>query len=90
VRHLRVRTGDEPALGKGRWKTAPRGPKSSDAVSVKESAAVMIDPVSASGSTDETVSVTHSRRVTVPHCSIAEPLANPALHLENGVPISHA
>jgi hypothetical protein len=90
IRHLRVRPGDEAALGKGRWRTNPRGPKSSDAVSVKESTDVIVDHVSASWSTDETISVTHSRRVTVQHCLIAEPLANPALHIENGVPISHA
>ena len=91
VRHLPVRPGDEPARGKGRWKTAPRAPKSSDPASVKDSADVIIEHVSASGSPDETVAVTPSRRVTVQHwSSIAEPLVNPALHLENGVPICHA
>ncbi len=90
VRHLRVRPGDEPQLGKGRWAGRPRGIKSSDALSVKDSHDVIIDHVSGSWSTDETISVTHSRRVTVQRCLIAEPLGNPALHVENGVEIPHA
>ena len=90
VRYVRVRPGDEAALGKGRWAGHPRPVKASDAVTVKESNDVIIDHVSGSWSTDETISVTHSHRVTVQHCIIAEPLANPALHIENGVEIAHA
>ena len=90
IRYLRVRPGDEAVLGKGRWKGHARETKSGDAVSVKDSANVIIDHVSASWSTDETISVTRSRRVTVQNCFITEPLANPALHIENGVEISHA
>jgi hypothetical protein len=90
VRYLRVRPGDEAPLGKGRWAGRPRPVKASDAVSVKDSHDVIIDHVSASWSTDETISVTRSRRVTVQDCFITEPLANPALHVENGVEIPHA
>jgi hypothetical protein len=90
VRYLRVRPGDEAELGKGDWKGQSRGIHSSDAVSVKNSTDVIIDHVSASWSTDETISVTGSRRVTVQNCIIAEPLGNPVLHVENGVPIAHA
>jgi len=90
VRYLRVRPGDEAELGKGRWQGHPRAIKAGDAVTVKDSADVMIDHVSGSWSTDETISVTHSRRVTVQHCIIAEPLANPVLHVEDGVEIPHA
>jgi hypothetical protein len=90
VRYLRVRPGDEAPLGKGRWAGRPRPVKASDAVSVKQSHDVIIDHVSASWSTDETISVTHSQRVTVQDCFITEPLANPALHVENGVEIPHA
>jgi len=90
VRHIRVRPGDEASLGKGRWRGHPRPVKASDAITVKDCADVIVDHVSASWSTDETISVTRSRRVTVQQCFITEPLANPALHLENGVEISHA
>jgi len=90
VRYLRVRPGDEAPLWKGRWAGRPRPVKASDAVSVKQSHDVIIDHVSASWSTDETISVTHSQRVTVQDCFITEPLANPALHVENGVEIPHA
>jgi len=90
IRYLRVRPGDEASLGKGRWKGHPRTIKASDAVTVKDSADVIIDHVSASWSTDETISVTRSQRVTVQNCIITEPLANPALHIEKGVEISHA
>ena len=90
IRYLRVRPGDEAQLGKGAWRGNPRPIKSGDAVSVAESSDVIIDHVSASWATDETISVTHSRRVTVQHCFITEPLANPVLHVENGVQISHA
>jgi hypothetical protein len=89
IRYLRVRPGDEASLGKGRWQGHPRPVKASDAVTVKDSADVIIDHVSASWSTDETISVTHSRRVTVQNCFITEPLANPALHIEEGREISH-
>jgi hypothetical protein len=90
VRYLRVRPGDEAALGQGRWAGHPRPVKASDAVTVKDSHDVIVDHVSGSWSTDETISVTHSRRVTVQHCIIAEPLANPKLHIEDGVEIPHA
>lgn len=90
IRYLRVRPGDESQLGKGVWQGRARPIKSGDAVSVTKSADVIIDHVSASWSTDETISVTHSRRVTVQNCFITEPLANPILHVENGVPIAHA
>lgn len=90
VRHLRVRPGDEASLGKGPWQGRPRPIRSGDAISVQECADVIIDHVSASWSTDETISVTDSRRVTVQNCFITEPLANPTLHVENGVPIAHA
>lgn len=89
VRHIRVRPGDEAQLGKGSWRDHPRPIKASDAVTIKDSADVIIDHVSASWSTDETISVTRSRRVTVQNCIIAEPLANPKLHVEDGVEISH-
>jgi len=89
VRYLRVRPGDEAALGKNAWRDHPRPIKASDAVTIKDSSDVIIDHVSASWSTDETVSVTRSRRVTVQNCIIAEPLANPKLHVEDGVEISH-
>jgi len=90
VRYIRVRPGDEAALGKGVWKDHPRtGMHQGDAVTVKESADVIIDHVSASWSTDETISVTKSEWVTVQNCIIAEPLANPALHIEDGREISH-
>lgn len=89
IRHIRVRPGDEAALGKGKWKDHPQ-PMQGDALSITESADILIDHVSASWATDETISVTHSRRVTVQNCFITEPLANPALHIEEGVPISHA
>ncbi|MBI5692283.1 MAG: hypothetical protein HZC55_19545 [Verrucomicrobia bacterium] len=90
VRHLRIRPGDEAQLGKGVWRGHPRPIKSGDAVTVQECADVILDHLSASWTTDETISVTHSRRVTVQNCFITEPLGNPALHVENGVPISHA
>ncbi len=90
VRYIRVRPGDEPQLGKGRWAGHPRAIKATDAVTVKESHDVIIDHVSGSWSTDETISVMHSQRVTVQRCIIAEPLENPVLHVENGVEISHA
>ncbi len=90
VRHLRIRPGDEAQLGKGAWRGRAREIKSGDAVTVQESADIILDHLSASWATDETISVTHSRRVTVQYCFITEPLANPALHVENGVPISHA
>lgn len=90
VRHLRIRPGDESQLGKGAWRGNPQPVKSGDAVTVQESSDVILDHLSASWATDETISVTHSRRVTVQYCFITEPLANPALHIENGVPISHA
>lgn len=90
VRHLRIRPGDEAQLGKGAWQGRAKAIKSGDAVTVQESSDVILDHLSASWATDETLSVTHSRRVTVQYCFITEPLANPALHIENGVPISHA
>jgi hypothetical protein len=90
VRHLRIRPGDEAQLGKGAWQGRAREIKSGDAVTVQESSDIILDHLSASWATDETISVTHSRRVTVQYCFITEPLANPALHVENGVPISHA
>jgi hypothetical protein len=90
IRHLRVRPGDEAQLGKGAWQGKKQPIKSGDAVSVTESADVIIDHVSASWATDETISVNHCRRVTVQNCFITEPLANPILHVEEGVPIAHA
>lgn len=90
VRHLRIRPGDESQLGKGAWQGRAREIKSGDAVTVQEASDVILDHLSASWATGETISVTHSRRVTVQYCFITEPLANPALHIENGVPISHA
>ncbi|MFM9080985.1 MAG: hypothetical protein ACKOTE_12795, partial [Opitutaceae bacterium] len=90
VRHLRIRPGDEAPLGKGAFRGRPRAGGHGDAVSVGESVDVILDHLSASWSTDETISVTRSRRVTVQNCFITEPLANPALHIEEGVEIAHA
>lgn len=90
MRHLRIRPGDESQLGNGAWQGRAKAIKSGDAVTVQDSSDVILDHPSASWATDETISVTHSRRVSVQYCFITEPLANPALHIENGVPISHA
>lgn len=91
VTHMRVRPGDEVALKKGKWKKIGRKPSQIplDAITVNGSTFVLIDHCSASWSSDEALSVVNCQNVTVQWCFITEPLANPKVHIEKGVPISH-
>lgn len=89
IRYIRSRPGDEKLLQKGKWKNVTPKVHSGDAISVKNSAYIIIDHCSASWSTDEVLSVTSSAFVTVQNCFITEPLGNPELHIENEEKISH-
>lgn len=80
IKNVRFRPGSHYALQSG---------KTYDALTIMESLYVYIDHVSGSWSTDECISVNKSGFVTVRHSIIAAPLADRALHVENGVPIEH-
>lgn len=90
IRHIRVRPGDEASLQKGVWAGSTRTKGPTDAISIHDSQDIIVDHVSTSWCSDEVLSTTGSERVTVQNSFITEPLANPALHIENGVPIAHA
>jgi len=86
---IRIRPGDEVTLKKGKWKKGKRNDKPKDALTVENSVYVLIDHVSCSWGSDELLSVTGCRNVTVQNCLLGEPLSNPKLHIENGKEISH-
>ena len=89
IRHVRCRPGDRVALRKGEFKNSKLdGP--ADAITVEDSVYVLIDHVSASHGTDELISVTGGRYITVQRCLIAKPLNNPLLHIEDGKGQLHA
>jgi len=82
IRNLRVRLGDWAVLKrvdeKG-WKRH-QGSGGLDCINIDRSENVMIDHVSAFWSTDELISVTNSKNVTVQWCLLAEPISNPKAH----------
>lgn len=80
IKNMRFRPGSALSLSEH---------KTYDALTIMESVYVYLDHVSASWSTDECLSVNKSAFVTVDHCLIAGPLADPQLHIENGEPIAH-
>lgn len=80
IRYIKARPGDEAILHKGVWAGSSRKASSMDALTVRDSAFVIIDHCSATWGSDECLSVTDSRNVTISHCLIAEPLGNPDLH----------
>jgi pectate lyase len=89
LRYLKVRPGDEAILRKGVWKNSSRKQGSMDAINIEHSAFVIVDHCSTSWSSDEVLSTTSSRNVTVSNCIIAEPLASPDVHIEDGEKQSH-
>jgi len=88
IRYIRVRPGDDVALGKVPKRKRKQLP--SDAITVLSSQNVIIDHCSTSWSSDEVLSVVgDSHNVTVQNCFITEPLSNPELHIEKRKQISH-
>ncbi|MFC1717883.1 polysaccharide lyase family 1 protein [Candidatus Poribacteria bacterium] len=82
IRYIRVRLGDYAVLKRTEengWERH-QGSVDLDCINIHESRNVIVDHVSASWSTDEVISVTNSRNVTIQWSIIAEPLANPRAH----------
>ncbi len=89
IRHLRIRTGDfnakvprgsgsSTAASTGRGK-ADLDPSSANGLDIGRSDRVIVDHVSTAWGMDETLSVTHSKNISVQNCIIAESL-NKSFH----------
>ncbi len=82
IRYIRVRLGDYAVLRRVAMSGLSRPANSNDldCINIDRAENVIIDHVSASWSTDEIVSVTNSRNVTVQWSILSEPISNPRAH----------
>ncbi len=82
IRYLRVRLGDYAVLRRVAMSGLSRPANSNDldCINIDNARNVIVDHVSASWSTDEIVSVTNSRNVTVQWSILSEPISNPRAH----------
>ncbi len=82
IRYLRVRLGDSAVLRRVRdsGRSRPSTSIDLDCINIDRARDVILDHISASWSTDEIVSVTNSREVTIQWSILSEPISNPMAH----------
>ena len=82
IRYLRVRLGDYAVLRRVAESglSRPRDSRDLDCINIDQARNVILDHISMSWSTDEIVSVTNSRNITVQWSILSEPIGNPRTH----------